>query len=83
MARRQTWVLACGRAYGIHARAALLCFPNDARLKVFGELAGENSGSDVSSGVNSCSRLSHRCALKKAGVDGDEPGVKLKKKPAL
>lgn len=29
-------------AYGIHARTALLCLPNGARLKVFGELAGEN-----------------------------------------
>jgi hypothetical protein len=28
-------------AYGIHARAALLCLPNGARLKVSGELAGK------------------------------------------
>jgi hypothetical protein len=36
------------------------------------------SGSDVSSGVNSCSRLSHRCALKKAGVDDAERGEKIR-----
>ncbi len=29
-------------AYGIRARAALLCLPKGAHLKVFGELAGEN-----------------------------------------
>ncbi len=28
-------------AYGIRARAALLCLPNGARLKVSGRLAGE------------------------------------------
>ena len=28
-------------AYGIHARAALLCLPKGAHLKVSGELAGE------------------------------------------
>ncbi len=28
-------------AYGIHARAALLCLPNGARLKVSGRLAGD------------------------------------------